>query len=93
MQQLPNAQQSNATSAEEVIALLLQEMYVEHANGRYIIPMAALCKRLNLRMSTLQRYLTGLESHELVTVHCDDNGRWTTQLTSQGVALYDSLAA
>jgi DNA-binding IclR family transcriptional regulator len=82
-----------ASVAENLVPLLLQEMYGEQMSGRQEIPMAALCKRLGIRMSTLQRYLTMLESHGLVTVHCDDAGRWTTLLTVQGLALFDSLAA
>ncbi|BCM25213.1 hypothetical protein ZMTM_14720 [Methyloradius palustris] len=76
-----------------IIPQLLLEMQLETRKGREVIPMAALCKRLNVRMSTLQRYLTLLESHGLVTVHCDDAGRWTTQLVLSAFELEDSQAA
>ncbi len=92
MQQL-NRPEVSAQSAENFIPQLLQEMQLETSKGRAVIPMAALCKRLNVRMSTLQRYLTMLESHGLVTVHCDEAGRWTTQLVLSAFELEDSQAA
>jgi hypothetical protein len=76
-----------------IIPQLLLEMQLETSKGRIIIPMAALCKRLNVRMSTLQRYLTLLESHGFLTVHCDEAGRWTTQLVPSAFAFDDSQAA
>lgn len=76
-----------------IVPLLLAEMYTEAARGRNIVPMAALCKRLELRMSTLQRHLTGLAEHGLVEVYCDEAGRWTTTLTDNGMAIFNELAA
>jgi DNA-binding MarR family transcriptional regulator len=101
--QVSNMPVNQATVAEEFVApaqaqmniipQLLLEMQLETSKGREVIPMAALCKRLNVRMSTLQRYLTLLESHGLVTVHCDEAGRWTTQLVLSAFELEDSQAA
>jgi DNA-binding IclR family transcriptional regulator len=76
-----------------IIPQLLLEMQLETRKGLEVIPMAVLCKRLNVRMSTLQRYLTMLESHGLVTVHCDEAGRWTTQLVLSAFELDNSQAA
>ncbi len=76
-----------------IIPALLTEMYTESAKGRSVIPMAALCKRLGLRMSTLQRHLTALAEYDLVEVHCDESGRWTTRLTDNGIALFTEMAA
>ena len=85
-------QTDGAFDTNMLISLLLEQMLLETLKGRASIPMAALCKRLGLRMSTLQRHLTLLESHDLVTVHCDDAGRWTTTLTAQGQTIAISLS-
>lgn len=75
-------------TTEQLIPMLLERMYIETMNGRAEMPMAAICKKLAIRMSTLQRHLTLLESHALVTMHCDDAGRWTTALTEAGMLLF-----
>ncbi|HSH98051.1 MAG: hypothetical protein ACAH07_08715 [Methylophilaceae bacterium] len=85
--------QTQVQTQMNIIPQLLLEMQLETSKGREVIPMAALCKRLNVRMSTLQRYLTLLETHGLVTVHCDEAGRWTTQLVLSAFELEDSQAA
>ncbi len=85
--------QAQVQTQMNIIPQLLLEMQLETRKGREVIPMAALCKRLNVRMSTLQRYLTLLESHGLVTMHCDEAGRWTTRLVLSAFELEDSQAA
>ena len=82
-----------AQEVEYFLSALLADMMAETQRGRQTIPMAALCKRLGVRMSTLQRHLTSLAEHGVVTVHCDDGGRWTTELTAYGMGLFDQLAA
>ena len=82
-----------AQEVEYFLSALLGDMLAETQRGRKTIPMAALCKRLSVRMSTLQRHLTSLAEHGVVTVHCDDAGRWTTELTTYGMGLFDQLAA
>jgi DNA-binding IclR family transcriptional regulator len=69
----------------DLISALLEQMQAETLKGRSIIPMAALCKRLDIRMSTLQRHLTALAEYGIVEVHCDDTGRWTALLTPAGL--------
>jgi DNA-binding transcriptional ArsR family regulator len=76
-----------------VWSLILDQMFTEAKKGRTIVPMAALCKRLGLRMSTLQRHLTALSEHALVDVHCDEAGRWTTWLTIEGLEFCQSVEA
>ena len=76
-----------------IVPMILTEMYAESMKGRINLPMAALCKRLSLRMSTLQRHLTALAEYDLVEVHCDDAGRWTTRLTHSGIAIFTEMAA
>jgi len=80
-------------SPSNIIPMLLEQMLLETLKGRNVIPMAALCKRLGVRMSTLQRHLTLLESYQLVTMHCDDAGRWTTTLTTEGLQYCQSAEA
>jgi|GEM_PF-1907955 len=80
-------------AAHSMVSLLLEQMLLETLKGRAVIPMAALCKRLGVRMSTLQRQLSALESYELVEVHCDESGRWTTTLTPQGMEFCQSAQA
>ena len=96
MQQLDHPQSRQADGAFDanmLISFLLEQMLLETLKGRASIPMAALCKRLGVRMSTLQRHLTLLESHDLVTVHCDDAGRWTTALSDTGLNFCQSVEA
>jgi len=80
-------------STQPIVSLLLEQMLLETLKGRAVIPMAALCKRLGVRMSTLQRQLSALESYELVEVRCDESGRWTTVLTPQGMEFCQSAEA
>ncbi|HEY3300965.1 MAG TPA: hypothetical protein VGJ90_09355 [Methylophilaceae bacterium] len=74
-------------------AQILEQMFAEAKKGRGTIPMAALCKRLDLRMSSLQRHLTALAEHALVDLRCDDAGRWTTWLTIDGIEFCESVEA
>lgn len=71
--------------AADIMSRLLDELNAETRIGRPVIPMAALCKRLDIRMSTLQRHLTALAEYDLVEVHCAEAGRWTTLLTPAGL--------
>ena len=71
---------------------LLHEIWMETRKGRVDIPMAALCKRLGVRMSTLQRHLTGLADYQLVETACDETGRWTVRLAVAGYHLFDQAA-
>jgi len=80
-------------SPANIIPMLLEQMLLETLKGRNVMPMAALCKRLGVRMSTLQRHLTLLESYQLVTMNCDDAGRWTTTLTTEGLQYCQSAEA
>ena len=85
-------QTNSQTTETAIMPMLLAEIYTETMQGRHKMPMAALCKRLGLRMSTLQRHLTALAEHELVEVHCDESGRWTTKLTDSGIEIFTELA-
>ena len=45
--------QQTDTAQIDLVTMLLAQLQSETAKGRSIIPMAALCKRLDIRMSTL----------------------------------------
>ncbi len=62
---------------------ILECLYAEHSQGRAHMPLAALCKRLELRMSTLQRLLTALDEQALVKV-CAQKDRLVASLTATG---------
>ena len=69
---------------------LLQCLHTEHNVGRSQVPLAVLCKRLALRMSTVQRLMTALESQWLVEVQIE-KARLVASLTAQGVTIAQAL--
>lgn len=92
MSELPDGEVK--ADADDFMMHLLHALYTDlSTREREEVAMAVLCKRLSVRMSTLQRHLTELEEHGLVISHCDDAGRWTTKLTEQGWALFEMPAA
>lgn len=54
-------------SAVRMLAILAM-LHDEHAQGRAQVSLAVICKRLELRMSTLQRLMTALGEQQLVDV-------------------------
>lgn len=62
---------------------ILECLNAEHAQGRAQVSLAALCKRLELRMSTLQRLMTALSEQALVHVHLHKE-RLVASLTAEG---------
>ncbi|MDP8568900.1 hypothetical protein [Methylophilus aquaticus] len=65
---------------------ILECLNAEHAQGRAQVSLAALCKRLELRMSTLQRLMTALSEQALVHVHIHKE-RLVASLTAEGAAV------
>lgn len=85
-----NGETTTPGNADDVMMHLLHALYTAMATReRNEVAMAVLCKQFDIRMSTLQRHLTELEEHGLVTTHCDAAGRWTVGLTSYGWALFE----
>lgn len=81
---------STPDDADDFMMHVLHALYIELENRtRTEVALALLCKRFNVRMSSLQRHLTVLEEHGLVEMHCDEAGRWTATLTVQGFALFE----
>lgn len=54
-----------------LLLIILECLHAEHAQGRAQVSLAVLCKRLDIRMSTLQRLMTALSEQQLVTVHSE----------------------
>lgn len=84
--QVPDDTAINLTPLDPSAVMLLsilECLYAEHSQGRAYMPLAALCKRLELRMSTLQRLLTALDEQALVHV-CVQKDRLVASLTAAG---------
>ena len=47
---------------------ILELLHAEHLHGRSYVSLAVICKRLDIRMSTLQRLMTALSEQSLVDV-------------------------
>lgn len=62
---------------------VLELLHAEHAAGRAQVSLAVICKRLELRMSTLQRLMTALNEQQLVDVFTQKD-RLVAALTSSG---------
>jgi len=56
-------------NASTVLMLgILELLHAEHLQGRSHVSLAVICKRLDIRMSTLQRLMTALSEQALVEV-------------------------
>lgn len=67
----PENNQINTTLLDTSAVLMLgilELLHAEHYLGRGYISLAVICKRLDIRMSTLQRLMTALSEHGLVEV-------------------------
>lgn len=93
------------TSQEEVIAectpldrstvlmlSILELLHAEHAQGRAYVSLAVICKRLEVRMSTLQRLMTALSEQALVDVTTQKE-RLVAALTANGEEVSQALQA
>lgn len=69
---------------------ILECLNAEHAQGRAQVSLAALCKRLELRMSTLQRLMTALSEQALVHVEMQKE-RLVANLTAEGAEVAQAL--
>lgn len=91
------------TSQEEVIAecmpldrstvlmlSVLELLHAEHAQGRAQVSLAVICKRLEVRMSTLQRLMTALTEQALVDVTMQKE-RLVAALTANGEKVSKAL--
>ena len=62
---------------------ILELLHAEHAEGRAQVSLAVICKRLEIRMSTVQRLMTALNEQQLVDVFMQKD-RLVAALTSSG---------
>jgi len=65
---------------------VLELLYAEHEAGRAHVSLAVICKRLDIRMSTLQRLMTALSEQALVDVSTQKE-RLVAALTAGGEEL------
>lgn len=71
---------------------ILELLHAEHAPGRAAVSLAVICKRLGIRMSTLQRLMTALSEQTLVTVFTEKD-RLVATLTASGEEVSRALQA
>jgi len=71
---------------------ILELLHAEHAQGRTQVSLAVICKRLDIRMSTLQRLMTALSEQALVNV-LTQKDRLVASLTSSGEEISLALQA
>ncbi|SNR90656.1 hypothetical protein SAMN05192560_1699 [Methylobacillus rhizosphaerae] len=69
---------------------ILELLHAEHEEGRAQVSLAVICKRLGIRMSTLQRLMTALSEQELVTV-ATHKERLVASLTASGEEISRAL--
>ena len=62
---------------------ILELLHAEHAEGRAQVSLAVICKRLEIRMSTVRRLMTALNEQQLVDVFMQKD-RLVAALTSSG---------
>jgi DNA-binding IclR family transcriptional regulator len=62
---------------------IIELLHGEHQQGRMAVSLAVICKRLDVRMSTLQRLMTVLSEQALVTVSIQKD-RLVAALTETG---------
>jgi Mn-dependent DtxR family transcriptional regulator len=71
---------------------MLELLHAEHAQGRAQVALAVICKRLDIRMSTVQRLMTALNEQQLVEVFMQKD-RLVAALTASGEEISQVLKA
>lgn len=79
-----NATQTDLTGPQEDIACILAALYQGGLSARPSLSLPALSKRIDMRMSTLLRYLTTLQEEGWVTVTGDQSSSRHARLTPVG---------
>lgn len=69
---------------------ILELLYKAQQQGRASVSFAVICKRLALRMSTVQRLMTALQAQQLVAL-TQEEARWLAHLTAAGMAISQAL--
>jgi DNA-binding IclR family transcriptional regulator len=71
---------------------MLELLHAEHAQGRAQVSLAVICKRLDIRMSTVQRLMTALNEQQLVELFMQKD-RLVAALTAGGEEISQVLKA
>lgn len=79
-----NATKTDLTGPQEDIACILAALYQGGEAERPNLSLSALSKRIDMRMSTLQRYLTTLQEEGWVAVSGDQPTSRQARLTAVG---------
>ncbi len=80
-------QQTDLTGPQADMACILAVLYQGGLSGRPGLALAALCKRLDMRLSTLQRYLTGLQEEGWIAISGDHTTARQARLTPLGESM------
>lgn len=75
------------------LVALLCTLYAEHRAGKDLCSLPKLCKRLDVRMSTLQRDLTRLDGADVVRIEPNAAGLPAVGLTEAGRMAAQALGA
>lgn len=67
-------------TTEQLLEAIIVDLNEELRRGKSSVPLAAICKRLQVRMSVLQRHFTVLQSLGFAEANCDATGRWSGHL-------------
>ena len=79
-----NDTQPDLTGPQEDIACILAALYQGGLSARPSLSLAALSKRIDMRMSTLMRYLTSLQEEGWVSVSGEQSTSRQARLTPVG---------
>lgn len=87
---IPQQQSPEETAALRLLAII-RLLDQAQLTGRSPVSFAVICKRLALRMSSLQRLMTSLSTQGLVDIRQDPT-RQLAQLTAAGQAIAQAIA-
>ncbi len=88
-----NNQDSQQLNTSTILMLrILELLHTEHLQGRSHVSLAVICKRLDTRMSTLQRLMTALSEQSLVEVFAEKE-RLVATLSASGKEISLALQA
>lgn len=76
---------------DDQLVALLYTLHAEREAGKSLCSLPKLCKRLNVRMSTLQRCLSKLDGADIVQVEATASGAPAVGLTETGHRLAEAI--
>lgn len=75
------------------LVALLRTLYAEYNAGKQLCSLPKLCKRLGVRMSTLQRDLTRFDGADVIRIESNASGVPAVGLTETGRMVAEALNA